>query len=191
MQKLIIISGMSGVGKDTVTKLLLAKNPSLEKVRTNTTRERRVESDGKLDNTYDYITEEEFKKRIDENYYLEWARVHQEYYGSPKMEVERIWKQGRVPILVIDVQGLESVKKIMPDQVISIFINYDPKTTLRNRLLKNRPGISEEEIISREKSAEKERGAIGSYDFVVINPEGSPELAVDEINQIIEKSLIA
>lgn len=185
MSKLIILSGMSGVGKDTVAKILMQKNPKIVKVKTCTTRKRRVELNGKLDNTYFYLNEKKFKQMIEKNQFLEWAYVHGKYYGSPIDQVQKIWKNNKLPLLVIDVQGLESVQKIYPENIVSIFIQYDPETNLVNRLKTTRPGISDEEIKIRLKSSQTEKLASNNYQFQVINPEGRPEIAADQINKII------
>lgn len=185
MQKFLILSGMSGVGKDTVAKILMQNNPDIQKVKTCTTRSRRYESDGILENTYYYLTHDEFQKMIKNNDFLEWAKVHTEYYGSPKKEIEEIWKNKKIPLLVIDVQGLDSIKKSMSDNIVSIFLDYDPKVTIKERLLKTRPGISQEEITIRVKTAEDEKKKKNEYDYQVINFEGKPEDAANKIQEII------
>jgi len=187
MNKLIIISGMSGVGKDTVSKLLVELNPEIIKVKTCTTREQRMEADGKLDNTYYYLTEEEFKQKINQSYFLEWAKVHRYYYGSPQAEVEKIWKEKNIPLLIIDVQGFKTINKKMPDQIISIFLQFDSQTSLRERLLKRQPNITDAEIESREESAKKEANYAKFYDYKIVNLEGKPEITAEKINKIANK----
>ncbi len=187
MNKLIILSGMSGVGKDTVAKILLKNNSNIKKIKTYTTRKPRIEADQKTDSAYHFVNKTKFEQLIKKDKFLEWAKVHRYYYGSPQAEVEKIWKEKNIPLLIIDVQGFKIIKKKMPNQTISIFLQFDPQTSLRERLLKRQPNITDAEIKSREESAKKEANYANFYDYKIVNLEGKPEFSAEKIKKIINR----
>ena len=170
-----ILSAPSGTGKTTVGELLLKEIPYLERVITATTRKpREGEKDG-VD--YYFLSEEEFLKRIEKDYFLEWAKVYKYYYGTPKEEVERITSKGKDALLIIDVQGAFQVKKKLPN-AIAIFLLPPSFEELKRRLLKR----GEKEIELRLEWAKSEIPCAKFFDYVVVND--VLERAVEEIKSI-------
>ena len=171
-----ILSAPSGTGKTTVGNLLLKEIPFLERVITATTRQPREGEKHGVD--YYFISEEEFKRKIEEGFFLEWAKVYKYYYGSPKSEVERILKSGKDALLIIDVQGALKVKKVLPNAV-SIFLLPPSFEELKRRLLER----GEKEWKTRLEWAKKEIPCAGTFDYLVVND--LLEKAVEEIKAII------
>ncbi len=152
--KILVLNGPSGVGKTTLYHRLLEEfRDKLELSISATTRAPR---EGELDGRdYYFISLEEFKKRIAQNAFVEWAEVYGNYYGTLHSELERITHKGHSVLLDIDVQGGESVKRVFPDAVL-IFILPPSREELHKRLidrktedlesLKRRIQTSEQEI---------------------------------------------
>lgn len=177
---LIVISGPSGVGKGTVRKALFErKGHNLEFSVSMTTRSPRAgEVDGR---EYYFVTEEEFKKNIEQGNMLEYARFVNNYYGTPKDKVNEQLEAGKEVVLEIEVQGALQVKAKMPDSVF-IFIAPPSWQALENRLTSR--GTESPEIINERLSkARNEIMVASSYDYIVINDE--IENAVDKIIAII------
>jgi len=171
-----ILSAPSGTGKTTVGNLLLKEVPFLERVITATTRgPREGEIHGR---DYYFLKEEDFKRKIEEGFFLEWAKVYNYYYGTPKSEVERILSQGKDALLIIDVQGAFQVKKLLPNAV-GIFLLPPSLEELKNRLLKR----GEKELNQRLEWAKKELPCAKFFDYVVVNDR--LEEAVEEIKSIM------
>lgn len=185
--KLYIISGQSGVGKNTILKQILTNHPELHRVVTYTTRDPRPEEIPGEDHFFVY--REKFDEMIKNNEFIEYAQVHNEMYGTPKKQVEEVLEQGRNAIMEIDVQGTMQIKKILPEAVL-IFIKYDDdnlEELIRRRIQndKERGETTEAEIQRRIQSAHKEAEYEKYYNFSVTNPENHPEKAVSEIEKIL------
>jgi guanylate kinase len=162
--ELFILSSPAGGGKTTLANLLLKEVPNLVKITTCTTRPPRPgEIDGK---DYFFLSKEEFKKKIEEGMFLEYAVIHGNYYGTPKDEVLKEINKGNDVLLVIDVQGMRQIKKNFPD-VVTIFLIPPSFEELIKRMKKR--GDSEEEIKKRIETAKKELPAWVEYDYIVIN----------------------
>ncbi|RMA97874.1 guanylate kinase [Hydrogenothermus marinus] len=162
--EVFIISAPAGGGKTTITSLLLKEIPNLTRVITCTTRKPREGEKNGVD--YIFLSKEEFENWIKEGKLLEYAVVHGNYYGTPKEEVEKLLKEGKDVILVIDVQGMRQVKgKIKP--LTTIFIIPPSIDELINRMKKR--GDSEEEINKRLNTAKQEFKHWKEYDYIVIN----------------------
>lgn len=190
MNKIFIISGQTGIGKNYILKQLLPRLDNFQKVVTCVTRIPRPTDTEGVDHYF--ISEEEFKKRIEANEFLEYAYVHERLYGTPKKEVEDILSNGKDAIMEIDVQGAAQIKQKMPN-VILIFLKYengDLEQLIRHRVgADSSRNFSEEEIQKRVTSARMEETHVNEYDYVVENPEGHPEKTVDEIEKIIKKNV--
>ena len=140
---LIILSGSSGVGKNTIINKLLEDNENLELMTTVTTRDMRPgESQG---NPYYFVTREEFEKKIEDGEMLEYALVHGNYYGTSRKILEDKVKNGKILIKDIDVEGTLNLMKLLGDEVISIYLKPVSIEQLRERLL----GRGETEIEKR------------------------------------------
>lgn len=178
---LYIISGPSGVGKGTICKRLVERNEKLSFSVSATTRKPRNEDVEGV--TYFFKTEEEFKKMIDENKFLEWAVYNGNYYGTPVTPVEEQLAKGNDIILEIDVQGALNVIERVSGGV-SIFIEPPDEETLYKRL-RGRGTESEEEIERRISAAAYELSLKEKYDYVVVND--CLEDAIAQVENIMNK----
>lgn len=162
---LYIVAGCSGVGKGTLLKLFLERNPQLKLSVSCTTRNpREGEVHGK---NYFFISVEEFKKNIKNNEFLEWAEFSGNYYGTQKQYIENKLNMGLDVILEIEVQGAKQVKEKMPE-AISIFI-MPPSIEALEARLRGRHTESEEAIQRRLSNANREIEAGKNFDYKVIN----------------------
>ncbi len=181
MQKglLILISGASGTGKGTVCKKFLSEMPETYYSISATTRQpREGETDGV---EYFFITVEEFKKKIAEGKFLEYAEVYGNFYGTPLYKIEEHLNRGENVLLEIDTQGALNVMKKIPDGVY-IFLLPPSLEELYNRI-KNRGTESEEDLRRRLDSARQEIEVGKKYQYAVIND--SVDLAVEKIKSIV------
>ena len=145
--KLIIFSAPSGSGKTTIVKYLLAHNANLGFSISACTRDKRGrnEENGK---DYYFLTPEEFKKKIDNDEFVEWEQVYVgAFYGTLKSEIERIWSQGKHVLFDVDVKGGLSLKKYYGDKALAIFVKVPSMEILEQRLRAR--GTDSEESISR------------------------------------------
>lgn len=178
---LVVISGMTAVGKGTVCKKLLETNNNLWSSISMTTRKIRV---GEIDSKdYFFISKEEFAEKIENNDFLEYATVHNDnYYGTPKGNVFEKLKEGFDVLLEIDIQGALQVKELLPEAIF-IFIMPPNIRTLKKRLI-NRGTENEDEMLERFRSTYNELNAVTKYNYVVINDE--IDKAANRIGSIIE-----
>ena len=177
---LIVISGPSGSGKDTVVKRLMELHPEIEVSVSATTREIRPgEKDGV---NYVYLTREEFERRIQAGEILEYAEYCGNYYGTPKSEVDKRINNGTTVILVIEVIGAGNVKRIYPGAV-TIFVRPPSYGELEERL-RGRGTEDEETIQKRLAKAREEIPHAKDYDYIVYN--NALEDAVSDLRAIIK-----
>jgi len=134
-KQIIIITGGSGVGKTTIAGRLVESNQKFVKPITATTREKRKdEVDGK---DYFFLSIEDFKKKIEEKFFLEYEEVYSgKFYGVPKFELDRIWKDGKIPVLVIDVMGAQTLAAIYDRNAYVINITYPSIDIAYERIFK-------------------------------------------------------
>lgn len=176
---LVVLSGPSGVGKGALFSGLSEALTGIRKCMTYTTRSpRQGEKDG-VD--YCFVGVDDFKAIIDDDGFLEYAVVHDNYYGSPASAPLDAKESGRDIILEIDVQGGLAVKKKVPEAVM-IFV-APPSYAELERRLRGRGKDSEEVIRKRLENARKEMDCIPEYEYLVINDD--LELAVDAVRSII------
>lgn len=162
---LIILSGPSGVGKGTVCRFLLSQKPKLTLSVSATTRPPRPgEIEGR---EYFFISEAHFQRLIAEDAFLEWAIVHDQYYGTLKEKVAEILFAGGDLILEIDIQGGEQVRRKRADAV-SIFMAPPSMEALEQRII-GRGTEDAKKIEQRLITARREMEAYISYDYLVIN----------------------
>jgi guanylate kinase len=165
--KLVIISAPSGAGKTTIVKHLLESGLNLSFSVSATTRHPRGnEQDGK---DYFFLTVQEFKKRIDNDEFVEWEEVYKDiFYGSLKSELERIWANGNFVLFDVDVKGGISLKKKFGTNSIAIFIMPPSVKELENRLVK-RATDTPEKIQTRVQKANEELKLANEFDIVIVN----------------------
>lgn len=164
---LIIISAPSGAGKTTVCKYLLKKLPEIVFSVSYTTRSKRPgEVEGK---DYFFVNKEKFLNMVKQKKFIEWAQVYNNYYGTPKENIEKNLTKGKDILLDIDVQGGKNVRKHYPDGVY-IFLLPPSWKALKERLYK-RAKDPKEIINLRLKMAQRELKYIKYYDYIVVNKE--------------------
>ena len=180
---LVIISGPSGVGKDTVARRLIKRRPQeFYFVVTATTREPR---DNEVEG-YDYffVSNDEFARMIEEDALLEYAVVYNQYKGIPKQQVIDALNSGKNVIMRLDVQGTETVGKLIPS-AITIFLRTPTEADLVRRL-RNRDSDPAEGVNLRIAEAIQEMKRMQEFRYCVVNAEDQQESAVDQILSIID-----
>ncbi|HBZ19755.1 MAG TPA: guanylate kinase [Bacteroidales bacterium] len=183
--KLVIISAPSGAGKTTIVNHLLSKNLGLEFSVSATTRAPRgTEKNGK---EYYFISPEEFREKIRKNEFVEWQEVYMDqYYGTLKSEIERIWADNRHVIFDVDVKGGVNLKKIYGNQAISVFIMPPSVKELEKRLLARATDDSSKIKMRVGKAIEEMKLAI-NFDHIAIND--SLERAQNEVYEMVKSFL--
>ena len=176
---LIVISGPSGAGKDTIVEKLLKINKSATLSVSATTRAPRP---GEVDGVnYYFLTREQFEEKIKEDEFLEYAEYNGNYYGTPKSGILDKLNQGLDVLLVIEIQGALKIKELVKEALF-IFILPPSMAELRRRLI-DRKTEDREKIIKRFKTAYNEINEVTKYNYVVIND--VLEEAVDKVNAIL------
>jgi len=183
---LVIISGPSGVGKSTVVAKLLKICPECNISISSTTRPKRpAEVHGK---DYFFLSEEDFIEREKQGDFLEWAKVHGFYYGSPRSYIESALEKGDTVVMEVDVQGAASIKKfaekgkMKPATQVFIFLIPPSVDILAFRLKKRKTEKSEEQNY-RLRAAIAELQVMEKYDYIVVND--MVESAAEKIKAII------
>ena len=167
MRKLIVISAPSGAGKTSIVHYLLKNMPELAfSVSACSRAIRDNETDG-ID--YHFLGVEGFKKKIEENAFLEWEQVYEnQYYGTLTSETERIWSAGKAVIFDVDVVGGLNIKKQYSTECLAIFIMPSSLKVLQERLIA-RGSESEESLQKRLDKAEEEIAKNKEFDSIILN----------------------
>ncbi len=179
---LIVISGPSGVGKDTVIQRMKERGFPFHFVVTATTRPRRPNEVHGRD--YLFVSKEEFARMIEADELIEYAIVYGEYKGIPKSQVREALASGKDVILRIDVQGAETIRKLAPEALL-IFITTESEEELIRRL-QRRQTETPEELKLRIATARKELQRLQAFDYVVINRAFHLDDTVNCIRAIID-----
>jgi guanylate kinase len=175
---LLIISAPSGAGKTTICRKLLARRKDLRYSTSCTTRARRPgEKDGKA---YFFLSHDEFKRRMRRGDFLEWALVHDEYYGTPRRYVDDQLSRGLNVIMAIDVQGAMAIRRKHPAAIL-VFVLPPSMDALKSRLARRRE--AEHSVAKRLANSRGELAAAKDYDYVVVNDD--LERAVSQISCIL------
>ncbi len=179
--KLILFSGPSGVGKGTVREIFFKnKDLKLEYSISYTTRKKRENETDGVD--YFFVSEEKFKKLIDQNSFLEWAIFNKNYYGTSIDFINNILNKGKNVLLEIDVEGVKQILKSKFKNFLTIFLLPPSLEELEKRLLK-RKTETKELIAMRLKRAKDEIPLAKLYQFQVVNDDVN--LAAEKISKII------
>lgn len=179
--RIIVITAPSGSGKTTLVKRILNACPHLEFSISACTRNPRQGEVHARD--YYFYSEDEFKRLIDEDAFVEWEMVYTgKYYGTLKAELQRIWDEGRVPLVDIDVQGALAIRDKFPESSITIFIEAPSLEILRQRL-HARGTETEHSIEERVSKAAHELTFAPRFDKIVINED--LEIATKELMDIV------
>ncbi|WP_276134587.1 guanylate kinase [Polluticoccus soli] len=165
--KIIVITAPSGSGKTTLVKRLLNAYPKLAfSVSACTRQPRPGEADGK---DYYFYSEDRFKTLVDESAFVEWEMVYTgKYYGTLKSELQRIWDNGRVPLVDIDVKGAIAIQDAYPDASLTLFIQAPSLEILRQRL-ESRGTESVSSLEERISKAGFELSFATQFDRIIIN----------------------
>lgn len=165
--KIIIVTAPSGAGKTSITRYLLHKYARLAFSVSAATRQARGQEKYGVD--YYFISTDEFRQKIENNEFVEWEMVYEgKYYGTLRCELERIWLQGRTPILDIDVKGAIHVQQQFHKNSLSIFVMPPSVEALKERL-KGRGTETPENIATRLNKATYEMSFSHSFDTVIVN----------------------
>ena len=181
MGKLIVISAQSGAGKTSIVHHLLKNMNELSFSVSACSREKREnETHGK---DYYFLGVEGFQNKIKEDAFLEWEQVYEnQYYGTLKSEIERIWSEGKTVIFDVDVIGGLNIKKQYPKECLSLFIMPPSVDVLRERL-SGRGSESEEKLEMRLAKAEQEISKNQEFDKVILNDDFG--IACEETMEVI------
>ena len=186
---LIVISGPSGVGKDTIARRLIERRPdSFYFVVTATTRKPR---DGEVHGKdYFFLTTDEFARMIEEDELLEYAMVYNDYKGVPKRQIREALNSGRDVIMRVDPQGAATIRKLIPSAV-SIFLIAESEEAMVTRL-RQRKSETPEGLSLRIATARQEMKRMREFDYCVVNAQEEHDEAVNNVLCIInaEKSRV-
>lgn len=179
---LIVISGPSGVGKDTIARLVIeSRAEAFYFVVTATTRPPRP---GEIDGQdYIFLSSDQFAEMIESNELLEYAIVYNDYKGIPKQQIREALASGRDVIMRVDVQGAATIRKLVPN-AITIFLTTNSEEELVARL-RERKSETAEGLNLRIATARQEMKRIHEFDYWIINAEEQQDTAVNQILSII------
>jgi len=179
--KLIVITAPSGAGKTTIVRHLMKTFDFLGFSISATTREKRKhEVDGK---DYHFMSVEDFKKMRRRRKFLEWEEVYEnQFYGTLRSEVERIWEEGKHIIFDVDVKGAKDIKKAYPDETLAIFVKPPSVEELFARL-RNRKTEDEASLKKRFARSKRELKYEKKFDEVLVNDD--LEIALKEAEEMV------
>lgn len=180
---IIVISGASGVGKDAVINKLRQVRESLHFVVTATSRPMRPgEIDGK---DYFFVTKDEFLSMVEKDELLEHALVYGDYKGIPKKQIQEFMSKGYDIVLRVDIQGAQTLRKILGNSAVFVFIVAESELAMVERLIDRRTE-SHEELLVRVATAREEIRHIKDFDYVVVNAKGKLDDSVKRVESIID-----
>ncbi len=179
---LIVLSGPSGVGKDTVLQRMKERNLPFHFVVTATTRPKRENEVHSKD--YFFVSHDEFARMIEADELLEYAIVYNDYKGIPKQQVREALASGKDVVMRIDVQGAATIRKLTPEALL-VFLTTASEEELIHRL-KERKSETPEGMALRIATARQELKHIGEFDYVLVNSDFRLDQTVDTLVSIIE-----
>lgn len=178
---LIVISGPSGVGKDSIVQRMIERGFPFHFVVTATTREKRENEIHGSD--YWFVSKDGFARMIEENELIEYAIVYGDYKGIPKAQVREALASGKDVIMRLDVQGAETVRKLAPEALL-IFITCESEGELERRL-RERKTETADSLSLRIATARKEFQRLDAFDYVIVNQDFHLDDTVDKVRAII------
>ncbi|HET6446863.1 MAG TPA: guanylate kinase [candidate division Zixibacteria bacterium] len=178
---LIVISGPSGVGKDTIAHMMLECTDSFYFVVTATTRPPRSSEVHAKD--YFFLSHDEFAQMIEEDELLEWAVVYNDYKGVPKQQIRDALNSNRDVIMRVDVQGAATIRNLVPNAIF-VFLMAESEESMIARL-RERKSETAEGLNLRIATARQEMKRLEEFDYFVVNAEHQQQQAVDRILDII------
>jgi guanylate kinase len=178
---LIVISGPSGIGKDTVVQGMKDRGLPFHFVVTATSREPRDYEVPGID--YFFYDQETFEEMIEAGEFLEHAWVYSNYKGVPKSQVQKALDSGKDVVMRLDVQGAQTVHGLCPDAIL-IFLTAETEEEWLQRL-KDRRSETQEELAVRIQTAKEEYGTLDIFDYIVVNQEDELDKTLDVIESII------
>lgn len=189
MGKIIIIAGPTGSGESTITRAVLKKLPRTERMITATTRPPRPHEKNGVD--YYFVSPKKFKKLAAEGALLEYIKVPNRniYYGTIKKQVGKKLAAGINLVGNLELRGVLAYRRIFPEQILSIFIKPDNIRVIKRRLIRRDPTITKNEVAKRLTNARREMKEAKYYDYIVINRDGAPMIAVAEVSKLVKKFL--
>ncbi len=179
--RLIVISGPSGVGKDTVIDRMRDRFREMFFAVTSTSRERRP---GEIDGIhYNFLTRDQFSRMIMENEFIESAEVYGNFYGVPRAPIRNALAQGRDAVVKVDTQGAQTFRRLAPGGIF-IFI-APPSIDELARRLRSRKTDGEQALARRLRTAQRELATVEHFDYVVFNESDREEETVAQIMAIL------
>ena len=163
---LFVLSSPSGAGKTSIARYILDKDKNIKLSVSLTTRKKRKNEKAGID--YDFISKDEFETKIKNNFFLEWATVFGNYYGTSREKVQKTLQDGNDVLFDIDWQGTQQLSDNKDFDLVTIFILPPSKTVLEKRL-NNRAQDSKIEVIKRMSQASDEISHYMEYNYIVIN----------------------
>ena len=181
MPLLIVLSGPSGVGKDTVLSRMKGAGFPLCYTVTLTTRPQRNGETNGVD--YYFTSEANFQDMVEQGELLEWAKVYGHWYGVPKQQVRQALERGEDVIVKVDVQGAITIKKLLPGTVL-IFL-APPSIKEQEKRLKQRCTESSTDLKLRLETFREEMKSLPIFDYIVVNHHGELDMAVSQLKAIV------
>lgn len=164
---ILLLSGPSGAGKSTLLKKLFTEfKDELYFSISSTTRAKRVNEINGVH--YNFISLEEFEEGINKGYFLEWAKVHKNYYGTSLKSTQDALNNGKIVVFDIDTQGFHITKEKLNEKIVAVFVTTKDKKELKKRLLK-RNADTIEDLQKRLENANAEMTELEKYDYIIVN----------------------
>jgi guanylate kinase len=179
---MIVISGPSGVGKDSVIHEMMRRNLPIHFVITANTRLPRPNEKEGVD--YFFVSKKRFQEMIEKGELIEYSHVYEDFKGVPKWQVEQAFASGKDVVMRLDVQGAEKIRKLYPSALLIFLVPADESEWIER--FKGRTGEPPKDLDVRIKKAKGELRKISIFDYVVVNQQDKLNEAVDAVEMIIK-----